>query len=730
MPKTVNTLSCLLFCNKYYLICDKSLANIPQIFLHLPYQYFIIFNMSEIKIEIESSTPTPPPPPQRKLEVPEWAQAIKRKYLSQNVSQFILHGNINEYIPLKEDGKPKYMKVKDFLNDEMFKYYDIIVHYDRAMGIRFRDDMQFGGAGKMRNHFKTTLETFDQVSGNSFASLASDSSPERAFLALNAYFMLCFNKEFVNYMISYLDKKEKPKTQIETSSVTKKMGSWFDEAEQKLIDGHIGHLLKYMDDSEKGNKNTTKEAALKVDDAQRLANFLKESLSKPKRVALIIEYAETLIPMSEANNAKNDERLSLIFLQKWATDERFKSPNMITCILTENISEINQQYVKNPYTYEVLIPYPEEEDRLAFIQNFLQERPDAAQYFEMPPEVLAKNTAGLKLVQLKILLAEAAENKIMFTNKELVFKKKEMIESESGGLLEFIQTKYNLANVAGHAYAKKNLMEAATALKAGRPDVMPMGYLVSGPVGTGKTYMISCFANDIGVPMVMLKNFRSQWQGATEGNLEKVLKILKAMSPVAVMIDEADAYLGNRSASGDSGVSSRVFSMIATFMSNTENRGKVIWFLITARPDLLPVDFKRQGRAEEHIALFYPETLEEKKELLQVVVKKTDLEYMNLDEFDEEFFEDMTVKSGADMEAALTRAKFKAASLGLEKVTFDIVAQVFGDFLPPTYPEEIELMNYAAILECTSKELLPLRFRDMPRSEVLAKVEELKALRR
>ncbi len=680
--------------------------------------------MSEIIVQIESATPQPPP---RKLEVPEWAQAIKRKYLSQNVSQFVLHGNINEYVAIKENDVPKYLKVKDFLNDEMFKYYDIIVHYDRAMGIRFRDDMQFGGAGQMRNHFKTTLQTFDQVTGNNYSGLVAEGGMEKSFLALNAYFMLCFNKEFVNYMISYLDVKEKPKTQ--TPAQKPKTGSWFDEVEQKLIDGHIGHLLKYMDDNENGAKSS-KDAPLKANDAQRLANFLKESLAKPKRVAFIIEYAETLIPMSEANNAKNDERTALIFLQKWATDERFKSPNMITCVLTENISEINQQYVKNPYTYEVLIPYPEENERLAFIQNFLTQRPDAAQYFEMPPEVLAKNTAGLKLVQLKILLAEAAENKLIFSNKELVFKKKEMIESESGGLLEFIQTKYNLANVAGHAYAKKNLMEASTALKAGRADVMPMGYLVSGPVGTGKTYMISCFANDIGVPMVLLKNFRSQWQGATEGNLEKVLKILKAMSPVAVMIDEADAYLGNRSASGDSGVSSRVFSMIASFMSDTENRGKVIWFLITARPDLLPVDFKRQGRAEEHIALFYPETLAEKKELLQVVVKKIGLDYLNLDEFDEEFFEDMTVKSGADMEAALTRAKFKAATLGLEKVTFDIVAQVFGDFLPPTYPEEIELMNYSAVLECTSKELLPPRFRDMPRSEVLAKVEELKALRR
>ena len=105
-----------------------------------------------------------------------------------------------------------------------------------------------------------------------------------------------------------------------------------------------------------------------------------------------------------------------------------------------------------------------------------------------------------------------------------------------------------------------------------------------------------------------LKNFRSMWQGETEGNLERVLNLLKAMSPIAVIVDEADAQLGNRSSSGDSGVSNRVFAQIAQFMGNTELRGKVIWFLLTCRPDLLPVDLKRQGRAEEHIALFYPDT--------------------------------------------------------------------------------------------------------------------------
>ena len=86
-----------------------------------------------------------------------------------------------------------------------------------------------------------------------------------------------------------------------------------------------------------------------------------------------------------------------------------------------------------------------------------------------------------------------------------------------------------------------------------------------------------------------LKNFRSMWQGETEGNLERVLQLLKAMSPIAVIVDEADAQLGDRSSSGDSGVSNRVFAQDRRSSWATRSmRGKVIWFLLTCRPDLLP----------------------------------------------------------------------------------------------------------------------------------------------
>ncbi len=146
---------------------------------------------------------------------------------------------------------------------------------------------------------------------------------------------------------------------------------------------------------------------------------------------------------------------------------------------------------------------------------------------------------------------------------------------------------------------------------------------------------------------------------------------------------------------------------------------------MTARPDLMPVDLKRQGRAEEHLALFPPYTKEERVELFEAMAKKTGLK------MSEEYIPELIKKgdktfSGADMEAALTRAKFRAAAEGKKQVTPEILDLALNDFLPPTYPEEIELQTLSAVIECTSKELLPERYREMDRDDILSTIEELK----
>ena len=201
------------------------------------------------------------------------------------------------------------------------------------------------------------------------------------------------------------------------------------------------------------------------------------------------------------------------------------------------------------------------------------------------------------------------------------------------------------------------------------------------------------------------------------------------MPPIAVMIDEADAALGDRSASGDSGVSQRVFGQIAAFMSDTRHRGRIIFFLVTARPDLMPVDLKRQGRAEEHLALFYPSTRAMRLELLQVMMKRTAVD-ISVDEVPEALLSGERTYSGADMEAVLTRAKFRAAATeGADsKVTPEMLQHVVDDFIPPTYPLQVELQSLAAAIECTSRDLLPEQYASMSRQAATERMQEIKLL--
>jgi len=457
---------------------------------------------------------------------------------------------------------------------------------------------------------------------------------------------------------------------------------------------------------------------------QILENYLRMRLSDGQSLALIIDFAETLAPGGEIGSLSAEDRFALATLVKWASDPQFLAGDLSIVLLVENLAEISNRISRNPYVASIELPLPNEEERQHFVQVKLQGK-RLASISEIPAPALAKMSAGLSRINLDRILTEAVEREVKITPELLKEKKKEIIQAECHGLLEFIEPAHTLDSVAGHAKAKEMLRQAASALKKGRIEVLPMGYLVSGPVGTGKTFLATCFAGDIGIPCVKFLNFRSQWQGVTEANLEKIFNLLKALWPVAVMVDEADAFLGNREASGDSGTSSRVFASIASFMGNTEYRGKIVWFLLTARPDLLPVDLKRQGRAEEHLALFYPQNDAERDELARIVAKKVKVPH--LPSF-AALLPKGTQMSGADIEAVLVRSKFRALAAGREEPTEDDVRAVVADFVPPSYPLEIELQNLAAVQECTSRELLPEVYRTMERDSVTRRIRELKLL--
>ena len=331
-------------------------------------------------------------------------------------------------------------------------------------------------------------------------------------------------------------------------------------------------------------------------------------VADPLKVAVVVDYAHFIAPRGEPIHFSGELAQNLILLLDWASDPALTGAAVATVLITDNLSDLHPVLVENPYSGQA------------------QDRPAGGrrpQGVRGPPDRLrsrastapARSAASSSPTSWSACpgstsaacCCSALRGGQPITGKYLTRVKKELIEKEAFGRIEFIESKRTLDDVAGHHEAKAWLRQDAELLKRGRLRAIPMGYLLCGRIGTGKTYLVECWAGEVGIPVVEMKNFRDKWVGATEGNLEKVFTILHALGQVMVFVDEADQMTGKRDAgSGDSGLSGRVYGMLAKEMSDTANRGKIIWVFATSRPDLLEVDLKRQGRLDVHIPLFPP----------------------------------------------------------------------------------------------------------------------------
>jgi SpoVK/Ycf46/Vps4 family AAA+-type ATPase len=88
--------------------------------------------------------------------------------------------------------------------------------------------------------------------------------------------------------------------------------------------------------------------------------------------------------------------------------------------------------------------------------------------------------------------------------------------------------------------------------------------------------------------------------GATEANVRQALRIADAMSPAILFCDEVEKSLSGVGGQGDSGVATRLFGTLLTYLSD---RTSDVFFICTANDvSKLPPEF---GRAERFDSLFF-----------------------------------------------------------------------------------------------------------------------------
>lgn len=458
-------------------------------------------------------------------------------------------------------------------------------------------------------------------------------------------------------------------------------------------------------------------------DPARALPLIEHFLLYGDQVAVIINFLDTIIPAGDVSYMSGDDRTNLVAFQRWITSSRLLKKDNIVVLVAESVAEVHPRIRQNSRLASIDIPYPDDSERLEFIGHLRDQLPQLQS--EVTDEQLALMTSGLNRVHLNSLLRSAATEGNALTLDRIRQKKKELIEAECVGLVEFVHPRFGLDSVGGMTKAKTFMRSIADTIRAGSTEEAPMGILISGPIGTGKTFLAECFAHDCGMNVVAFKNFRERWVGSSEANLEKILNLLQTLAPIVVLVDEADATLGSRESGGDSGVDARIFSKLAAAMGDTRNRGRILWILMTSRPDLLPIDLKRQGRAEEHISLFYPESEEDRLAIVEAMVHKHQIAH-EVTDWSPVTKSKLTL-SGADIESMLIRARRISRISGREKTGQQDVEQVANEFSPARDEMAVEYQILVAAREATSKEMVPEQYRKLSPLELSQRIETLRA---
>ena len=353
--------------------------------------------------------------------------------------------------------------------------------------------------------------------------------------------------------------------------------------------------------------------------ARYLANIKAVQRPQIPSVAVVVRGADQLLP-ADGQGLQHGSLTCLV--RDWGLSSPFAQLPFFSFLIADNLTDLDPLVVFAPQSKLVRIPLPSAGDLELALRVLHQEYPrtiPAGTNFG----ALAAAITGLSVNTLQQITKVRAHNGQVLHSQDFAALKKEMVERDAPGLVEFVEPTRTLDDYFGQDALKDWLRQDIALWRLNDIKALPMGYLLCGPVGTGKTFLVECLAGEAGVPVLKLKNFRDKWIGSSEANLEKIFRLIHALGRCIVFVDEADQTLGRRdSGISDSGLSGRLYSMIAQEMADTDNRGNVVWVLGSSRPDLIEVDLKRPGRIDLKVPILPTATRAQSGGLIAALAKR------------------------------------------------------------------------------------------------------------
>lgn len=441
----------------------------------------------------------------------------------------------------------------------------------------------------------------------------------------------------------------------------------------------------------------------------RIFPYIDTALKSTKMV-IFIDYAEKIIPSGDVSSLSFEERIALIWISEWSVSSKISSVGSTIFMLSDNLDDINKDVLKSSYRIEpVLVELPVENERKSYIEYLLS---DNKVQSEISTDEFAKLSSGLSKKAIKDIKLKAEAEGVPISFEFIKEKKHSVLKKEYGDVLEFIYPEIGFEDIGGMEKAKnylyKNVVEP---IKKGDLRRVPMGILLCGPSGTGKTLLVNALAKSSGFNCVKIDMSRilGQYVGMSEKNFKKCLLGAKSQEPVIVFVDEIDTAF-RRDDGGDSGVGRNIFSEFLQFTSNTHNRGKVLFIAATNRPDLLDAALKRAGRFDKKIPILLPEA-EERAQIFKIMLEKYKFE-SDINDF-MPFAVRTENYSGAEIETVVRKAYELANEDDIEGtvITSEILDEAITKSRPSTH--EVEFMTELALKECDDIDLLSEKYRSV-----------------
>ena len=168
---------------------------------------------------------------------------------------------------------------------------------------------------------------------------------------------------------------------------------------------------------------------------------------------------------------------------------------------------------------------------------------------------------------------------------------------KKSGLLSLCRSESDFSSLGGlsalKAFTKRALLRAGNAGSLAKPR----GVLLLSPPGCGKSEFCKSLGKEVGRPVLTLDvgSLMGSLVGQSEERTREALRIIDSMAPCVVMIDEIEkAFAGASGGSGDSGVTSRMFGTLLTWLNDHTSD---VFVVCTANDvSRLPPEFSRAER--------------------------------------------------------------------------------------------------------------------------------------